>query len=130
MDATSSHIGTCVEKLERDKICAGYFANRVFLREESLMSTFEQPRAPRFLAFAPAALLSLGIVAAGCGSNEPAKEAAPVPAPAPAADEHGGHDMATMAATAPNGARVFFVEPKEGATLTSPVHFVFGSEKI
>src|SRR5262245_47304946 len=45
--------------------------------------------------------------------------------------EHAGHDMSKMKAEkAPKVARVFFVEPKKGATVSSPVHFVFGSEKI
>jgi hypothetical protein len=36
-----------------------------------------------------------------------------------------------MAATsAPAGARVFFVEPKDGATVSSPVHLVFGNENF
>lgn len=102
------------------------------------MFTCERQRARRLTGtIAPVAILCMTVVAAGCGSSEPAKESAPTPAAAPApaaaAGEHADHDMATMTmspAAAPNGARVFFVEPKEGATVSSPVHFVFGSEKF
>src|SRR5262249_33888327 len=84
----------------------------------------------------PMAILSMAVLAAGCGTSEPAKETAPAPAAAPAApaaETHIDHDMSTMnmsPAMAPNGARVFFVEPKAGAAVASPLHFVFGSEKI
>jgi len=66
-------------------------------------------------------LASLG----GCGDQE---TATPSPAPAPAPDPHAAHDHAAPAAAeppalpalAPN-ARVFFVEPAQGATLTGPL---------
>lgn len=77
----------------------------------------------------PAVVLA-AVLAGACGSSEPAKEeAAPVATPA-AADEHGDHAGEAATAAAANGARVFFVEPKEGAELTSPVHFVFGAENV
>ena len=60
----------------------------------------------------------LALWLAGCGSDTPPQTES---AEAPAADaSHEGHAMA----------RVFFVEPKDGATVSSkePVKFVFGSE--
>ena len=60
---------------------------------------------------------SSALVMACGGSTPPAEEAAP--AAAPAADaSHEGH----------TGGRVFFVSPKEGATVKSPVQLEFGSE--
>jgi hypothetical protein len=58
-----------------------------------------------------ALVLSAGLAAAGCGSNTSEQSAA---------DEHAGHAMA----------RVFFVQPTDGATVRSPVHFEFGSEQF
>jgi hypothetical protein len=54
-------------------------------------------------------------MASACGGAPPppAQQQAPAAAPAPAA---------------PAQARVFFVEPKDGATVKSPVHLVFGIE--
>jgi hypothetical protein len=63
------------------------------------------------------ALLALLVVAGACGSNEsskPASSAAPGNPPA--------------ATASPTGARVFFVEPQNGASVKSPVHLKFGSE--
>jgi hypothetical protein len=74
------------------------------------------------------AILGVAVLAAGCGTTEPAKESAP--AATPAGDEHAAEHTGEHAAPAANGARVFFVEPKVGAELTSPVHFVFGAENI
>ena len=58
------------------------------------------------------------VAASACGGSQPPAqppaETAPAAAPAPA-----------PAAPAP---RVFFVEPKDGATVKSPVHLVFGIE--
>ena len=62
----------------------------------------------------------LAIAAASCGGGTPPP--AESQAAAPAAAEHTEH---------PAGAsRVFFVEPKNGATAKSPVNFVFGSEQF
>jgi hypothetical protein len=67
-----------------------------------------------------ALILSASIAAAACGGsspeNPPASTAAP--AAAPAAD-HTAH---------PGGGKVFFMEPKDGASVKSPVHIVFGSD--
>jgi len=67
-----------------------------------------------------ALILSASIAVAACGGsspeNPPASTAAP--AAAPAAD-HAAH---------PGGGKVFFAEPKEGASVKSPVHIVFGSD--
>lgn len=60
----------------------------------------------RLLA-APA--VAVAIAAAACGGSTPP------------AEDHSQH---------PGGARVFFVEPVNGATVKSPVQFVFGSEEI
>jgi hypothetical protein len=60
------------------------------------------------------------VAASACGGSQPpaqpAAESTPAAAPAPA--------------PAPTAAkpRVFFVEPKDGATVKSPVHLVFGIE--
>ena len=69
--------------------------------------------------------LVVGIVLAGssallmaCGGSTPPAEST-TPAAAPAADaSHEGH----------TGGKVFFVSPKEGATVKSPVQFEFGSD--
>lgn len=53
---------------------------------------------------------------AACGGSSP--ESQPASTAAPAAD-HAGH---------PGGGKVFFMEPKDGATVKSPVHIVFGSD--
>ena len=90
------------------------------------MHRFEKPRPSRSLR-AAAALLCAGAFATACGSTQPAE----APAAAPAAEDHGAaHPAEGEGTSASAGARVFFVEPKEGAALTSPVHFVFGSEGI
>ena len=74
----------------------------------------------------------IAMLALGCGDK--AAEPAPAPAPAaPAADPHAGHDHdhahdhaaaapaeVPLPELAPN-ARVFFVEPAEGATITGPL---------
>jgi len=71
----------------------------------------------------------------GLGACAPKEEAAapadgpndaPAAAPAaPAADEHADH---ADAGAPPAGARIFFVSPENGASVTSPVHIVFGAE--
>jgi hypothetical protein len=50
-------------------------------------------------------------------SSEPASEPASTAAPAPPA-----------AGESASGRRVFFIEPKDGSTVTSPVHLMFGIE--
>ena len=59
------------------------------------------------------------VAASACGGSQPAPppaaETAPAAAPAPAPAE-------------PAKPRVFFMEPKNGATVKSPVHLVFGIE--
>jgi hypothetical protein len=68
------------------------------------------------------------LLTCACGDKQPP---APAPEPAPAADPHAGHDhdhAAPAAAAepvalptlAPN-ARVFFIEPAQGATITGPL---------
>lgn len=60
------------------------------------------------------------VMACGGGSAPPA-ESTTAPASAPAADaSHEGH----------TGGKVFFVSPKEGAMVKSPVQFEFGSDML
>jgi hypothetical protein len=73
-----------------------------------------------------AGVLLIALLITACGDK--AEAPAAVPAPAPAADPHAGHDHAAPAAAepvalpelAPN-ARVFFVSPADGATITGPL---------
>lgn len=67
-----------------------------------------------------AALAGAMVLAACSNSSEPAKPAESTPASAPAA----------AAKPAAGGARVFFIEPMDGASVKSPVHFRFGAEGI
>ena len=61
---------------------------------------------------------TFALIAAACGGSAPEPEAQ-----APAADaSHTEH--------APGAARVFFMQPTNGATVKSPVQFVFGSEQV
>ena len=62
--------------------------------------------------------LSLTLLAAACGSQGPSQSAQPA------------QSTATGSAPAGGGARVFFIQPKEGDTVKSPVHFEFGSDQI
>ena len=55
------------------------------------------------------------MAASACGGGAPKSEQAAAPA---AAGDHAGH----------TGGRVFFMTPMNGATVKSPVNFVFGSE--
>ena len=81
------------------------------------------------------ALVLLGalLLLIGLGACAPKEEAAPAEtAPAaeaaePAADEHADHADAPVPGP---GARIFFVEPANGATVTSPVKIVFGAENF
>lgn len=67
-----------------------------------------------------AIVFGLAFLVAGCGGEAPpAEPAAAAPA---AAEDHTAH-------TAGAG-RVFFVQPRDGATVTSPVQFEFGSEQL
>jgi hypothetical protein len=80
--------------------------------------TTERPRLA--LVLASIVLLVLGL--AGCAKEEPAAEPEmTAPAAEAAADEHAD-------AAAGGAPRIFFVEPAMGATVTSPVHIVFGAE--
>jgi hypothetical protein len=64
-------------------------------------------------------MTALTLSMAACRSES--TQVAEAPAGAPAADaSHEGHV----------GARVFFVEPKDGATVKSPVKFVFGNDDV
>ena len=66
-------------------------------------------------------ILTASIAVAACGSSpesQPAGTPAAAPAAAPAAD-HTAH---------PGGGKVYFAEPKNGATVKSPVHIVFASD--
>jgi hypothetical protein len=72
-------------------------------------------------SFAGFAALAGALLLAACSSSEPAKPAESAPAPAPAS---------TPPAAASATPRAFFVEPTEGASLKSPVHFKFGSEGV
>jgi hypothetical protein len=76
------------------------------------------------LGLLSATVLVVGI--AGCAPKEPAPEpeaAAPAEPAAAESEDHG-----TMGAT--GAPRIFFVEPAMGATVTSPVHIVFGAENF
>jgi hypothetical protein len=76
------------------------------------------------LVLASSVLLLLGL--AGCAKEEPAAEPEMSAPDAEAGDEHAEHaDMA-----AGGEPRIFFVEPAMGATVTSPVHIVFGAENF
>src|SRR5688572_30695100 len=62
----------------------------------------------------------LAIAAASCGGSAPPP--AESQATAPAAAAHAEHPAGS--------GRVFFLEPKSGATVKSPVKFLFGSEQF
>jgi len=66
-------------------------------------------------------LAAFALTAAACGGSAPQPESQ-ASAGAGAADEHAGHTA--------GASRVFFVQPTNGATVKSPVQFVFGSEQI
>jgi hypothetical protein len=65
-----------------------------------------------------ALILTASVAVAACGGSSPESQPAGTPAAAPAAD-HTAH---------PGGGKVFFAEPKSGATVKTPVHIVFGSD--
>ena len=92
-----------------------------------------QERRRSALALLPAAFLLAGLVA--CAPKEEKPAAAKSEPAAPAASEHAADHTGAAAATgpattAPAGARIFFVEPAMGASVTSPVHIVFGAENF
>ena len=64
-------------------------------------------------------VLSLALLGAACGSQSPSQSAQPTQSTAKASSAPAG-----------GGARVFFVQPKDGATVKSPVQFEFGSDQI
>ena len=70
------------------------------------------------------AAVCLTFLAAACGSGTSSKEAAPAAAAvaAPPVETHEAH--------AGGSGRVFFVEPKDGASVKSPVHFEFSAENF
>ena len=65
-------------------------------------------------------MLSVAVLAAACGSGGPSQSAQQAQSTAPKASS----------APASGGARVFFIQPKDGATVKSPVQFEFGSDQI
>ena len=83
----------------------------------------------RFQAARGISALALGaaMLAVACGSPASNESAAPAVATSPAPEHAGEHPAAEGGGGA---TRVFFVEPKNGATLKSPVKFVFGAEGI
>ena len=66
------------------------------------------------------AVLAAAALIGACSSEPAAPPASEAPASAPA----------TAPAANAAGPRVFFVEPKDGATVKSPVHLVFGTENF
>jgi hypothetical protein len=72
-------------------------------------------------SFAGFAALAGALVLAACSSSEPAKPAESAPAPASAPPP---------AAAVSSTPRAFFVEPVDGASVKSPVHFKFGSQGV
>ena len=72
-------------------------------------------------SFAGLGALAGALLLAACSSSEPAKPAESAPAPA---------NTPPPAAAASSAQRVFFIEPTDGASVKSPVHFRFGSEGV
>lgn len=77
-----------------------------------------------------AAVVAAAMLTSACSDDVPPP---PTDGPAGEAQElehrHHDHDHAEMPRTpAPDDARVFFIEPDDGATLSSPVTVVFGLE--
>ena len=73
----------------------------------------------------------LAVVVVGCGrpAAEP-EQPAPIVEPPAAAPAEPAAEKKLAVPVAPAGARVFFVSPADGATVTSPVKLVFGVEGI
>ena len=77
----------------------------------------------------PTLLLSAAVLAAGCAKKEePA--AAPAAEPAAVQAEPAAAAPATPSPEAPAGAKVFFVDLKDGAEVSSPLLVKFGIEGI
>jgi hypothetical protein len=72
------------------------------------------------LAISAAALLMLG----ACGQQD----AEPVAAEEPAADATMSEPMAMPRTASPEGARVFFISPADGDTVSNPIAIEFGIE--
>lgn len=72
------------------------------------------------LAISAAALLMLG----ACGQQD----AEPVAAEEPAADATMSEPMAMPRTASPEGARVFFISPADGDTVSNPITIEFGIE--
>jgi hypothetical protein len=70
----------------------------------------------------PQLALLAAVATAACGDTPPAETTTTPAATAPATP------AATAPATTTAGPRVFFVEPRDGATVKSPVHLQFSSE--
>ena len=71
------------------------------------------------------AILCLSSACSPKQSSEPSASTAP-PAQAPAVTDEAA--PALERTPSPEGARVFFITPEDGATVTSPVHIEFGIE--
>jgi hypothetical protein len=71
---------------------------------------------PRAIALT---VVSLSLLAAACGGSESPSQSAQQSTAPPAASAPAG-----------GGPRVSFTQPKDGATVKSPVHFEFGSDNI
>jgi hypothetical protein len=78
----------------------------------------------RTMAVAAATITLLAACSKAPETTEPAADAS---AAATTTDTHENHDAAALPRTpAPAGATVFIVSPKDGETVTTPVHVVFG----
>ena len=66
--------------------------------------------------------IAAGLILAGCGQQEPAD----MPAAAPEATAAAAPAATLPRTAAPAGASVYFIEPSNGATVTSPVRVAFG----
>ncbi len=74
------------------------------------------------LVASAAAFLVLG----ACGQQD----AEPVAAEEPAADETLSEPMAMPRTASPEGARVFFISPADGGTVSNPIAIEFGIEEM
>jgi hypothetical protein len=72
----------------------------------------------RLLIAGVAAVLSVAGIA--CKSEAPKEEAAPAATPAASTESHEGHQAM----------RAYFAEPKDGATVSTPIKFVFKTESF
>lgn len=76
---------------------------------------------------ATGSLFALVVVVAGCGREETAPAAAPQDQEAIAAE---AAQPSLPRTAAPDGAKVFIVEPADGAVVASPFTVVFGAENL